>query len=282
MDRDAALGLLDRLHAAQNEFYAGGSGAALRTLLASDVTWIVPGRNRIAGTYRGLTDVLGYFERRRDFADRTFQIERRDVLVGDGNRVAALNDGVATIGRVEHRWSTVGLYDLAEKRIAACRLLPLDQQAFDAIWSEQPAQGNRFADRGMVTADVRWNASPKTILSVLALSGALSEVLSPDVIIDVTQESETRLLVTARSAEAREELHIGLLDYGSFTEVQLSLSLVPRRFRSAREARRRLQSFSAQMEAALATDLRALQPLEPDKHLSDDRRHRTHRSPGQG
>ena len=66
MDRDAALGLLDRLHAAQNEFYAGGSGAALRTLLASDVTWIVPGRNRIAGTYRGLTEVLGYFERRRN------------------------------------------------------------------------------------------------------------------------------------------------------------------------------------------------------------------------
>ena len=282
MKRDAAVGLLDRLHVAQNEFYAGGSEAGLRQLLAPDVTWIVPGRNRIAGTYRGVVDVLRYFERRRDFADRTFQIERRDVLVGEGNRVAALNDGVATIRRVEHRWSTVGLYDVVGGRVACCRLLPLDQPAFDAIWSEQPEPAGRFSDRGKVTADVRWLASPSTILSVLALSGALSEVLSPDVIIDVTQESETRSLVTARSVEACEELHIRLLDYGSFTEAQINLSLVARRRRSAREARRRLKSFCDQMEVALAGNVRDPGTEEPDKHLFDVRGQGPHRSPGQG
>jgi hypothetical protein len=36
---------------------------------------------------------------------------------------------------VDHRWSTVGLYDVIEPRIAACWLLPLDQRAFDAIWA---------------------------------------------------------------------------------------------------------------------------------------------------
>jgi len=30
MTRDTAIGLLDRLHKAQNEFYTGGPGAALR------------------------------------------------------------------------------------------------------------------------------------------------------------------------------------------------------------------------------------------------------------
>ena len=34
MNRDTAIDLLDRLHKAQNEFYAGGSGAALGQLLA--------------------------------------------------------------------------------------------------------------------------------------------------------------------------------------------------------------------------------------------------------
>jgi hypothetical protein len=29
----------------------------------------------------------------------------------------------------------VGLYDVVDRRIAACWLLPLDQPAFDAIWS---------------------------------------------------------------------------------------------------------------------------------------------------
>jgi ketosteroid isomerase-like protein len=135
MDRDAAVALLDRLHSAQNEFYAGGSGAGLEQLLAPDITWTVPGDNRIAGTYRGLEQVLAYFRRRRDLAAHTFQMKRRDVLVGDGDRVAALTDGFATIRGVDHRWSTVGLYDVADGQIAACWLLTLDQPAFDAIWS---------------------------------------------------------------------------------------------------------------------------------------------------
>ena len=134
MKRDRAIDILERLHSAQNEFYAGGSGAMLKQLLTADISWTVPGNNRIAGTYRGLEEVFGYFRRRRDLADQTFQMIRRDVLVGTGLQVAALTDGVATIGGTEHRWSTVGLYEIRQKRIAACWLLPLDQDAFDLIW----------------------------------------------------------------------------------------------------------------------------------------------------
>jgi ketosteroid isomerase-like protein len=135
VNRDTAIDLLDRLHGAQNEFYGGGSGAALEQLLAPGITWTVPGDNRIAGNYRGLDEVFGYFRRRRDLADHTFQMKRRDVLVGDGDRIAALTDGFATIHGVDHHWSTVGLYEVIDRQIAACWLLPLDQRAFDAIWS---------------------------------------------------------------------------------------------------------------------------------------------------
>jgi hypothetical protein len=62
-------------------------------------------------------------------------MKRRDVLVGDGDRIAALTDGFATIGDVDHRWSTVGLYDVIDKKIAACWLLALEQHAFDVIWA---------------------------------------------------------------------------------------------------------------------------------------------------
>ncbi len=135
MNRDTAIGLLDRLHKAQNDFYAGGSGAALQQLLAPNITWTVPGDNRIAGTYRDLKEVLDYFRRRRDLADHTFQMKRRDILVGDGDRIAALTDSFATIRNVDHRWSTVGLYHVIDQHITACWLLPLDQHAFDAIWA---------------------------------------------------------------------------------------------------------------------------------------------------
>jgi ketosteroid isomerase-like protein len=135
MNRDTAVDLLDQLHKAQNEFYAGGSDVALKRVLDTSVTWTVPGDSRIAGAYRGLESVLGYFRRRREIAGRTFRMKRRDVLVGDGERVAALTDGFATICGVTYRWSTVGLYNLMGGRVAACWLLPLDQREFDAIWS---------------------------------------------------------------------------------------------------------------------------------------------------
>jgi SnoaL-like domain len=134
MDRDAAIGLIDRLHEAQNEFYAGGSSAALEQILAADITWIIPGNNQIAGSYRGIEAVFDYFRRRRDLADGTFRMQRRDILIGEGARVAALTDGFATIRGVEQQWSTVGLYEVLEQQITACWLLALDQRAFDLAW----------------------------------------------------------------------------------------------------------------------------------------------------
>lgn len=135
MNRDEAALLIDRLHEAQNEFYGCGSGTILEQLLAPGVTWTVPGESPIAGTYRGVSEVLAYFRRRRDLAGGTLRISRGEVLVGEGNRIAALADGFAAIGGVERGWSTVGIYEVVDGRIVACRLLPLDQGAFDAIWS---------------------------------------------------------------------------------------------------------------------------------------------------
>jgi ketosteroid isomerase-like protein len=136
MERTAAVTLLDQLHEAQNEFYGGGDETPLTELIAADIVWTVPGNSRIAGVYRGLDEVFGYFRRRRDLAGATFRMHRRDILVGEGDRLAALTDGTATIAQQEHRWSTVGLYDVtAQQRIAACWLLPLDPVEFDAIWS---------------------------------------------------------------------------------------------------------------------------------------------------
>ena len=135
MERAAAQALIARLHVAQGTFYAGGPDGPLRALLAPDIEWHVPGANAIAGHHRGIDAVMTYFARRRDHAARTFRMHPGDVLVGDGDRVAVLTDGTATIGGREERWSTVGLYRLAGERIAACWLLPLDPAAFDRIWA---------------------------------------------------------------------------------------------------------------------------------------------------
>lgn len=128
MERSAALRLLAELHKAQNTFYAGGDDTMLRKILSPEVEWSVPGKNAIAGLYRGLDEVLGYFAHRRDIAGQTFQIHRRDVLVGEGPDIAALTDGKAVVRGHERQWSTVGLYTVCDGRIAKCWLLPLHQR----------------------------------------------------------------------------------------------------------------------------------------------------------
>ena len=55
LGRVRATALLDALHAAQNEFYGGGSDTELRRLIPPDVVWTVPGASPIAGTYAGST-----------------------------------------------------------------------------------------------------------------------------------------------------------------------------------------------------------------------------------
>jgi ketosteroid isomerase-like protein len=135
MDRNDAESLLEQLHAAQNAMYSGGEVDSMRALLTTDVEWRVPGRNAIAGTYRGIDEVLGYFERRRALATHTLRLHAGEILVGDGEYIAALTEGSAVIAGEERRWATVGLYRVSGRQIAACWLLPLDAEAFDRAWS---------------------------------------------------------------------------------------------------------------------------------------------------
>jgi len=125
------------LHAAQNAMYAGGDVEAMRALLTDDVEWHVPGENAIAGSYKGVDEVLGYFRGRRKLASGTLRLHPGEILVGERQFIASMTDGTAVIDGSERRWSTVGLYRVRDRRIAACWLLPLDPVAFDRVWSAQ-------------------------------------------------------------------------------------------------------------------------------------------------
>ena len=125
---------IESLHLAQRDFYAGGSGERVRELLTEDIVWTIPGRNAIAGRYEGIEQVMAYFERRRDLASRTFQMHTRDPH--GRRRPRGGPDRRSRDARgAERRWSTVGLYRVRDRRIAACWLLPLDGDEFDRIWA---------------------------------------------------------------------------------------------------------------------------------------------------
>ena len=109
-------------------------------MLAEDVAWHVPGPSAIAGDYGGRDEVLGYFLTRRELARATFRIHVRGVLADDERAVIFAGEQVERHGETS-AWETVGVFRIADGKIAECWVLPYDQYSFDKIWS--PAAGQR-------------------------------------------------------------------------------------------------------------------------------------------
>jgi ketosteroid isomerase-like protein len=127
--------LIREFYEAQGRLYGGEQNReAVAALLADDIVWHVPGRNEIAGDYRGKEQVLAYFARRRDKAKGSLRIEVRRTLA-DEEFVLQLAGGSAMLDGKPASWETVGVYRISDGRIAECWLLPFDQYAFDRIWA---------------------------------------------------------------------------------------------------------------------------------------------------
>lgn len=129
-----ALAIVSTFRAVQRGFYAGTADAAgLARMMADDVTWHVPGSNALAGDHDGQTAVLRYFARRRDLAQETMRITvLGEVSIGD--LVVTRADGAAMLNGSQAAWQTVGIYRVADGRVAECWMVPLDQTAFDEVW----------------------------------------------------------------------------------------------------------------------------------------------------
>jgi ketosteroid isomerase-like protein len=127
--------LIADFHAAQGRVYAGEADVdAVASFLAEDCVWTVPGRNAIAGVYRGRDAVLGYFARRREHARRSMRMTIHRVLADD-DYVLQLAGGSVSVGGGVRTWETVGMFRVVDGLIAEGRLVPFDQFVFDEIWS---------------------------------------------------------------------------------------------------------------------------------------------------
>lgn len=126
--------LVRLFHDLQNRFYAGGEQGPVGAMLTDDAAWHVPGHSAIAGDYRGRDEVLSYFARRRELAEETFRIDVRGVIADD-ERAVILAAGEVQSGNETLSWGTVGIFRLADDKIAECWVVPYDQRAFDLVWS---------------------------------------------------------------------------------------------------------------------------------------------------
>ena len=129
------MSVVRRFHRAQARVYAGSAPVdSIRDVLDVGVVWHVPGASAIAGEHRGIEAVLEYLDTRRRMTDSTFRVTVHGMAMIAG-RVVQLAGGRALRDGREVNWETVGVFRVAEGRIAECWLVPFDQAAFDAIWS---------------------------------------------------------------------------------------------------------------------------------------------------
>lgn len=127
--------VVQRFYAVQAQVYAGSAPVDLiRDVLDAEVVWHVPGASAIAGEHRGVEAVLEYFDTRRRMTDSTFRVTVHGSAMIAG-RVVQLAGGEALRDGREVSWETVGVFRVADGRIAECWLVPFDQAVFDSIWS---------------------------------------------------------------------------------------------------------------------------------------------------
>jgi hypothetical protein len=106
---------------------------ALRGLFAEDVVWQVAGESRLAGTYRGRREVIGFLGSLPRLTDGTYAAQVIDVLASD-ERAAVL---YRATGRREGRALDLDqllLFTLRDGAVTHVVALPADQGAFDTFW----------------------------------------------------------------------------------------------------------------------------------------------------
>ena len=79
--------------------FAVGDLQTLREIMDPDVVWHVPGRNPLAGDYRGIDAVLDYFGRSMEHLQGTLRVVPQDVLANDERGVVVQHTTAQRNGR---------------------------------------------------------------------------------------------------------------------------------------------------------------------------------------
>jgi len=120
----------------QSAYQAFGRGdiPAVLEALSPDIQWHIPGRNPVAGTYKGPEEVVGFFTQLMERSDGTFHLDVNDWLASDQHVVALVRE---TGQRAGKRLDVEGahIWRLKEGKAVNFSFGSADQHAQDDFWS---------------------------------------------------------------------------------------------------------------------------------------------------
>lgn len=117
------------------EAFLSGDMATLNDLFADDIVWHAPGRNQLAGDYRGKEEVLATFAKVFELTGGTFKLEIHDVLANDTHAVV-LAKATGEREGMKLDDNSVQVFHISDGKVTEQWLYPGDGYANDQFWGE--------------------------------------------------------------------------------------------------------------------------------------------------
>ncbi|MCK5103262.1 MAG: nuclear transport factor 2 family protein [Cyclobacteriaceae bacterium] len=112
------------------KYYKKNDIVGLREIFAPDIEWHVPGHHPLAGTKKGVEEVIAYY---KQLQKANFKAEVI-ILEGNDNHVIDCHRGWAQVGGQKLDMSWVLLYTIENGKITSMQNFPSDQHAADAFF----------------------------------------------------------------------------------------------------------------------------------------------------
>ncbi len=114
------------------KYYESNDIVGLRSIFSTDIEWQVPGHHPLAGTKKGIEEVIAYY---RQLQKAKFNAEVI-ILEGNDNHVIDCHRGWAQVGDKKLDMNWVLLYTIENGKIKSMQNFPGDQHAADAFFWE--------------------------------------------------------------------------------------------------------------------------------------------------
>jgi len=115
--------------------FGEGDMDTLRSLFAAEAVHSAPGNNPIAGEYKGIDDVLGYYAKLFELSDGTFTAELKSTKVEGDDKVVATHRDKAQRGDKTLDQDETLTFTISGGKITRLVEKHSDAAAYDAFWS---------------------------------------------------------------------------------------------------------------------------------------------------
>jgi ketosteroid isomerase-like protein len=116
------------------EAFSRGDLDTIREKFDPDITWVVGGRNPLAGTYRGIDEVFGFFGKLLEATGGTFKVRVIDVCANDRHAMC-LTESTAEVEGQTLADEDMACYDMRDGKIVRARFFNGDQYQTDQIFA---------------------------------------------------------------------------------------------------------------------------------------------------